>query len=260
MLKKEAEKFKNSELMEGMSSISAVIKAMESPNISNDRKVIRILIDLSKKKSKSREITFLLKKSQEFNFTVEFVESAVIDSMTVGQTHGGIIAECSERYIQCLEPNKIVSDGVYYLLEGVEDPYNFGYAVRSLYASGADGIIIPPRNWMGAAGVVARSSAGASELINLFVSEPVDAVNIFKECGYSIVCAGIRNSVSIFDAELRKPLFVVLGGEKRGISNAVLEKSDSTVRIDYGVSFRGSLSTAAAAAVFGFEILRKNRS
>ena len=131
--------------------------------------------------------------------------------------------------------------------------------VRSLYASGADGVILTPRNWMGVAGVVARSSAGTSELINMFISTPENAVATFKSKGYRVICAGIRDSVSIFDADLSKPIFVVLGGEKRGISRALLDMDDSVVRIDYGTEFNGSLSTAAASAVFAFEIFRNNR-
>ncbi len=32
------------------------------------------------------------------------------------------------------------------MLEGIEDPYNFGYAVRSLYAAGADAIVLSPQS------------------------------------------------------------------------------------------------------------------
>ena len=260
MQKKESEKFIQSELLEGMSSISALINAICGDDSSNDRKILRILIDDTKRVSKKREISFLSAKSKELDFSIEFVDGSVIDEMTVGQTHGGIIAECTHRTVPVLTCDRIKDNGVYYYLEGVEDPYNFGYAVRSLYASGADGLILPPRNWMGVAGVVARSSAGTSELIDLYISEATDAIDIFKSRGYTVVCAGIRNSESIYDADLQKPLFVILGGEKRGISSKVEEKADKIVRIDYGKSFRGSLSTSAAAAVFGFEILRQNKN
>ena len=260
MQKKESEKFSNSELFEGMSSISALIKAIDSTYPSNDRKILRILIDKTKRDSKKREISFLTLKSKELGFQIDFVEPTVIDQKTVGQTHGGIIAECSQRNIPLLSTNNIKEDGIYYFLEGVEDPYNFGYAVRSLYASGADGLVLSPRNWMGAAGVVARSSAGTSELMELYISEATEAIDIFKKSGYNIICAGIRDSQSIYDADLKKPLFVILGGEKRGISAKVIEKADRIVRIDYGNNFGGSLSTAAAAAVFGFEILRQNKN
>jgi 23S rRNA (guanosine2251-2'-O)-methyltransferase len=259
MLKKEKEKFVDSEILEGMSSISALIKACAEDKTHNDRHILKILIDQSKKKSKMREIAFLSAKSHELGFSIEFVNSEKIDEITLGNSHGGIIAICSPRTLPALSVDSISKDGVYYYLEGVEDPYNFGYAVRSLYASGADGLVVPPRNWMGAAGVVARSSAGASELLPLFVCEVTDAISLFHDRGYSVVCAGIRDSVSIFETELKKPLLVILGGEKRGISQAALSLADTVVRIDYGTEFRGSLSTAAAAAVFGFEILRQNQ-
>ena len=256
-MQKETDKFNNSDIMEGMPSISALIKAIEGGN--NDRTINCIYVDKSKQKSKSREIAFLSHKAKTLDFGIELVDGAAIDEVCVGNTHGGIIAFCSQRTIPQLSSEHIKPSGVYYMLDGVEDPYNFGYAIRSLYASGADGIILSPRNWMGAAGVVARSSAGTSELINMYVSEPTLAVELFKKAGYSVVCAGIRNSVSLFDSNLKKPLFVIIGGEKRGISSKLLELCDKIVRIDYGTEFNGSLSTAASAAVIAFEILRTNK-
>ena len=256
-MQKETEKFNNTDIMEGMSSISAVISSIKS-GIS-DRKIISVYIDKAKKESKKKEISFLKYKSAELNFDMEFVDESIISEFTTGNSHGGIIAFCSPKAIPELSKDSIKSSGIYFMLDGVEDPYNFGYSVRSIYASGADGIIIPPRNWMGVSGVVARSSAGTSELIDMQVSESTDAIDIFKEMGYTVICAGIRDSESIFDADLKKPLLVILGGEKRGISREVLNKADKIVRIDYGRDFNGSLSTAASVAVFAFEISRINR-
>ena len=258
-MKKENNKFNESDVMEGMSSISAVIKAIEANT--TDRHIISVYIDSSKKNSKRHEIGFLNHKSKELGFSIEFTDADNIAEFTTGNSHGGIIAFCTPRNIPELSSDSIKKDGVYYYLEGVEDPYNFGYAVRAIYAAGGDGIILSPRNWMGVAGVVARSSAGTSELIDMYVVESSeDAVDIFKSAGYSIICAGIRDSVDLFDADLKKPLFVIIGGEKRGISRAVLDMADQIVRIDYQKDFRGSLSTSASAAIFAFEINRKCRN
>ena len=254
---KEESKFLPSNVFEGMPSISALIKGIERG--SNNRRIFRVLFDQAKTKSKYAELRFLKAKSKELGFALELTDSEAIDAITIGNTHGGIVAECSERELLRLTPDHIKPNGVYFILEGVEDPYNFGYAIRSLYAAGVDGLILDKRNWMGAAGVVARSSAGTSELIDLFVCAPLDAIQFMKEHSYRVICAGIRDSESLFDTELQKPLLVVLGGEKRGISRSVLDAADQIVRIDYGSSFGGSLSTSAAAAVFAFEILRKNR-
>ena len=255
-MQKEIEKFVESDIMEGMPSISAVINSIKNKN--SDRKIKSVYVDKSKLKSKQKEIAFLKYQSKELDFLLEFVDESVISEHSVGNSHGGIIAFCTKKTIEPLSADKIRKDGVYFILEGVEDPYNFGYSVRSIYASGADGIIVPQRNWMGAAGVVARSSAGTSELIDMYVSDANDAVDVFKKLGYSVICAGIRDSESIFETSLKKPLLVILGGEKRGISRDILDKADKIVRIDYGTSFNGSLSTAASAAVFAFEVYRYN--
>jgi len=257
-MQKENDKINGSDIMEGMPSISSVIKAIEKG--STDRRIISVYVDKDKKRSKEREISFLRRKSSALGFDLEFVDAAQIDEFTVGSSHGGIIAFCSPRTIPLLSADAIKPDGVYYMLEGIEDPYNFGYSVRSIYAAGGDGIILTPRNWMGVAGVVARSSAGSSETIDMYVSDAESAAELFRSKGYRVICAGIRDSESIFETNLKKPLFVVLGGEKRGISRAMLDRCDKVVRIDYGNDFNGSLSSAAATAVFAFEILRCNKN
>jgi 23S rRNA (guanosine2251-2'-O)-methyltransferase len=84
------------------------------------------------------------------------------------------------------------------------------------------------------------------------------AADLFHERGYRVLCAGIRDSVSLYESNMKRPLLLVVGGEKRGISRAVLDRADQVVRIDYGREFRGSLSAASAATVLGFEVLRQN--
>ena len=259
---KECEKFNNSNILEGMTSISATIQGIRSGF--NSRKIQKIYIDRQKLKSKAREIGFLKAVSSELQFEIEFVEKEWIDQITVGTTHGGIIAECSDRTLpflgdEILNPDTFGSpDGFYVMPEGIEDPYNFGYALRSLYASGVTGVILSERNWMGAAGVVARASAGASERLPMAICQPEQAVELMKNQGYRIICAGIRDSVSLYEADMKRPLLLIIGGEKRGISRAVLEKANQIVRIDYGREFNGSLSAAGAATVLGFEVLRQN--
>lgn len=257
---KESEKFREETIFEGTTSIYALFDGIEKGI--NNRKIEKVMFDMTKVESKSRDLRFLRKKSQELGFELELCAPQKIDALTIGSTHGGIIAECSPRTFCNIEDasDRIISKGFYVMIEGIEDPYNFGYALRSLYASGADGVILSPRNWMSAAGVVARASAGTSELFEIFVGEPLAAIKTLKSKGYKTVAAGIRNSVSIYEADLKKPIFLIVGGEKRGISRAVLDCSDETVRIDYGRSFRGSLSAAAASTVIAFEIMHQSNT
>jgi len=251
-MKKEASRQESSLIFEGMTSLSAVING-------GYRKIIRVLIDSQKADSKRRQIDYLLHKSRELGFEIEYTSNDEIEKLTTGNSHGGIIAECSDRDIPDLSALSPETDGFYVMIDGIEDPYNFGYALRSIYAAGADGIILSPRNWMNAAGVVCRSSAGASELLPLYISDGENACRFFKLKKIKIVCAGIRDSVSAFDADMKKPVFLIVGGEKRGISAKVLEYADTIVRLDYGREFNGSLSAASAASILAYEILRQNR-
>jgi len=254
-MRKEEEKFKDSTILEGMTSISALLAAGDN----NDRRILRVLIDRTKRKSKSAQIGFLTAKSHERGFPIEFTDSEVIDSLALGSTHGGILAECTPRKLPALSLEKVNQQGFYVYLDGIEDPYNFGYTLRSLYAAGVSGVILPQRNWMSAAGVVARASAGASERIPMFIADGEEAVKILRSVGYTVLCAGIRDSVSIYDEKFSYPLLLIVGGEKRGISASLLSLADRIVRIDYGGDFHGSLSAASAATVMAFEIFRQNR-
>ncbi len=251
---KEETKFVPGNILEGMTSISALLNAT-----GNDRKIEKIWIDTEKRKSKSAEIGFLTARSHALGFPIEFVAAGQIDAVTLGNTHGGIIAFCTERHIPALTAEDIIPNGFYVYMDGIEDPYNFGYALRSLFAAGVNGVVLPERNWMSTAGVVARASAGASERMSLFVADAEAAVHLFHQEGYLALGAGIRDSISVFDSDLRYPILLVIGGEKRGISRKVLDLMDHIVRIDYGSEFHGSLSAASAATVMAFEIMRKNR-
>ena len=246
-----------STVFEGMTSLSAVIESALLGK--NDRRITEVLYDPNKAKSKAKEIAYLRRMTEKLGFTVTEADAKEIDALATGNSHGGIIARCTERTISPLTAESLPKAGFVVMIEGIEDPYNFGYALRSIYAAGADAVILTPRNWMSAAGVVCRSSAGASELLPLFVSEPEEAVHMAKAAGYKVVCAGIRDSVSAFDADLTRPIFLIVGGEKRGISRAVLDLADEVVRLDYGRPFRGSLSAASAASILAYEVLRQNR-
>lgn len=247
-------------IFEGMTSISAIIQNLEN-EFGNPRKIVRVLFDKEKTKSKSRELAFLRKKAAIFDFSVELVDRHLIDEKTTGNTHGGIIAECLPKEIGALSEygTQIETNGIYIMLDGVEDPYNFGYSLRSVYAAGISGVVLPPRNWMDVAGIVSKSSAGASELINMYVAEPQEAISFFRQRGYKIICSGIRNSVSMYDADMKAPVFLIIGGEKRGISAAIEQQADVIARIEYGREFRGSLSTASAATIMAYEAYRQNR-
>lgn len=255
---KEREKFAESNIYEGIVSFRAVVDAINAGN--SDRRIVKVFYDKEKAKKRPKELSFLKAKSYEQNFVFEITDQKTIDEMTLGTNHGGIAFVCTERNYPNVQKDSIKENGFYVVLDGIEDPYNFGYALRSIYASGADGIVLPKRNWLGVSGVVCRASAGASEKMPVFIYENEDFVDIFKAKGYRLVCSDIENSVSMYEYDLKKPILLVVGGEKRGISSSLLKKADGIVRIEYGVDTGFALSAASASTVLSFEILRQNKT
>ena len=256
-MQKEESKFTSSQIFEGMTSIRAIIKSIDS-GIS-DRHIEKIIFDKSKLKKIGKEIGYFRAVAAKYGFVIEESDTDAIDSMTIGSSHGGIIAIASERHFPALSEIELSENGFYVMIEGIEDPYNFGYSLRSLYAMGCDGIILGERNWMSAAGVVARSSAGASELIKFYRAAPDEAVEFFKSHCYSIVCADENTDNILGKVELKLPIFLIVGGEKRGISASILKQSDILVKINYAREFRASLSAASAVTMLAYEINRLNK-
>ena len=244
--------------MEGMQSIRSVIAGIDSGV--NDRRIEEILVDQKKMTALSKEIGWLSHVGERLGFHIRVCDEDIIDALALGRSHGGILARCSERTIPPLEYTEIKEKGFYVMIEGIEDPYNFGYALRSLYAAGVDGIVLDERNWMSAAGVVARSSAGASELFPVFTAKPIEAADLFKRADYSIVCADLDTPHTLENTPIRFPVFLVVGGERRGISRALLDRADLKVKISYGREFRASLSASSAATILAYEIFRQNRN
>ena len=114
-------------LYEGMTSISALLENPESA-----ARIERILIDETKVDKKAKEIAFLEAKAKEFLFPLEYVKPIEIEGLALGKTHGGILAFCRAKEYSRLTPDSILPNGFYAYLDGIEDPYNFGYTLRAL--------------------------------------------------------------------------------------------------------------------------------
>lgn len=257
-MQKEETKFQNSLVFEGMTSIRSIIKGNDLGV--NDRQIHNILFDVQKTSKIKKELGYLRAVSEKYGFSVIESNAEEIEKLTLGNTHGGLIAIAGERNIPKLTPDSnIESNGFYCMIQGIEDPYNFGYSLRSLYACGCSGIILSERNWMSAAGVVARSSAGASEMFNLFTCDAICAAKHFHDKGYNVVCADLNTDKVLGECEIKFPVLLIVGGEKRGISKSLLDIADTVVKIEYARNLNTSLSAASAATMFAYEIMRQNR-
>ena len=201
----------------------------------------------------------LVKRAEKAGIPVEIVDEAFISKNAGGQSHGGVLARVGPRRFNGLDELLAgAQNPLVVMLDGIEDPFNYGQAIRALYAAGVTGLVVRPRNWHSAAAVVGRASAGAAELMPTAVAETaLEAAAFFRARGLLVACTARESAVSIYDADLRQPIFLLIGGEKRGITRSFLDQADVRLRIPYGRSFQYSLGAAASTAVIAFEIQRQ---
>lgn len=224
---------------------------------SGSRQFDAIFIDREKSSKESNKVARI---AYERKISLRRVGRDEIDRRANGTTHGGVLAVVGDRaFVELQTLGTQTKSAWIVMIDGVEDPYNFGGAVRALYAAGADGLVLRNRNWMSAAAIVARASAGASELIPTSTADSAEeAAEHFRSRGFTIACAtDCGETTSLYSANLRVPLFLMIGGEKRGVTRSFGEQSDLRLEIPYRRADAHSLGTAAAASVIGFEIMRQ---
>ena len=234
-------------LFEGNISVKAAV-------MGGMREVSEIIVDEAKK---DRDTQWILHRAAERGIPIVTASRAHIDSLASGHTHGGLLARCGARRFQQLK--EIDSEACFLaLIEGIEDPFNFGMILRTLYAAGCDGVILPPRNWTSAAATVARASAGASEYLPLIIADEMQqTLHALKQNGITLICAERKDAVCLYDFSFPSRLCLAIGGEMRGLSRTVKEAGEQNVFIPYGRDVRSALSAVSAASVFSFEILRQ---
>jgi len=208
-----------------------------------------------------RGLARLRRLAAERDVPLRFVPRPEIDALANGHSHGGLVARAGARRYLALG-QLLAAAGpapLVVLLDGVEDPYNFGQAIRALYAAGVDGLLVRSRAWDGAAAVVARASAGASELMPTATVDSADeAADRCQAAGLQVVCADAGpRARPLQELDLTPATLLVIGGERRGITRSFLARADLRVRVPYGRAGAASLGTATAAAVIAFEALRQ---
>ena len=211
-----------------------------------------------------RRLSYLRRAAAEHDVPIRRVAPTEIRQLVTGTTHGGVVGLAGERSYLSM-PELLSQTGpvpLLVMLDGIEDPYNFGQAIRAVFAAGADGLVVRERSWERAAGTVARASAGASELLpTAAVTSPEEAAAQSRGAGLTVGCATTRNDATFMhDANLAVPLMLMVGGERRGVTRSFSEGADVLLRIPYGRRGAHALGVATSAALLAFEALRQRRA
>ena len=224
--------------------------SVEAALLGNCRQVMAVYVQKGNGRRWERRLAKLQRLTDQRNVPLQLVDEVFIADKVTGQSHGGVLALVGPRRFVSLATLVAGKERPFVvMLDGIEDPYNFGQALRALYAAGVDGVVVRPRNWFTAAGVVARASAGVSEQMSIAIAETAElAADTFRHLGLCIAATSNQRAVSLYEANLREPLFLLLGGEKRGVTRSFLAQADLILQIPYQQpNFQQSLGVVASA-------------
>src|SRR6195952_908616 len=179
--------------------------------------------------------------------------------------HQGIVAFLRERKFLALEDlldatPRAAGAHFFLALDGVEDPHNLGALLRSADGAGIDGVIVPERRSAPLSGVVAKTSAGASE--HARIAQVVNiprSLEAMKKRNIWIVGLDERGTPDYMDFDFRQDCCLVLGSEGSGLHELVKRTCDHLLRIPMAGSV-SSLNVSVAGAVVMYEAMRQRRS
>jgi 23S rRNA (guanosine2251-2'-O)-methyltransferase len=148
-------------------------------------------------------------------------------------------------------------------LDGVEDPRNLGAILRSAYLLGVDGVIIPEHRAAQVTAIVAKASAGASELVAIAkVGNLVRALDELRELGlWRVAVAATDEAQPIETIDATLPVCLVLGAEGTGVRPLVAKNCDfhAIIPMAEGRGAIGSFNVAVAASLALYEVRRQRQ-
>ncbi|SJZ93198.1 23S rRNA (guanosine2251-2'-O)-methyltransferase [Cetobacterium ceti] len=154
---------------------------------------------------------------------------------------------------------KIARDekGIVLILDGVQDPRNFGALIRSAEIFGVQGIIIPERNSVKINETVIKTSTGAIEHMDIVkVTNISEAISQLKKLDYWVYGAeGEERAKNYYDEKYPLKSALVLGSEGEGIRKKVKENCDFLVKIPMHGKIN-SLNVSVAGGIILSEIAK----
>ncbi len=145
------------------------------------------------------------------------------------------------------------------VLDGVTDPHNLGACLRVADGAGAHAVIAPKDHAAGINATVAKVASGAAETVPYFmVTNLARTLNELKERAITVVGTSDAVPLTLYQADLRGPLALVLGAEGEGLRQLTAKTCDFLVQIPMRGAVE-SLNVSVASGICLYEALRQRQ-
>ncbi|MFH1826042.1 MAG: 23S rRNA (guanosine(2251)-2'-O)-methyltransferase RlmB [bacterium] len=143
------------------------------------------------------------------------------------------------------------------ILDGIEDPHNFGAILRTAEAAGVHGVVIRKRRQVQVNETVIKTSTGAAETVPLArVVNIAETISSLKNQEIDVIGVEIDGIEVYNQVDCRRAVALVIGSEGAGLSRLVKERCTRVVKIPMAGKIN-SLNASVATGIVLFEVLRQ---
>ena len=197
--------------------------------------------------------------------SITFGTQEDLDRMTQGGLHQNIVGWVQEHPYANVEDvlsrwKKEGTKALFLILDGIQDPQNFGSLIRTAVGCGAHGIFIPKDRAVGITSTVVKASAGATvHLPVIRVVNIANTIDLLKKEGIWVYGAAGEAKDLIYQLDFATDLAIVIGSEGKGIRPLVKKKCDRL----FSIPMKGPVSSFNASVSGGmilYEVMRQRYS
>lgn len=222
--------------------------------------VIEVYFDASRRDARMRQF---LDRAREAGVRMVETDGLRLARLTGGHGHQGVAAR-----VEAVATSRSLDDlldaidepPMLLVLDGVTDPHNLGACLRVADGAGAHAVIAPKDHAVGINATVAKVASGAAETVPYFM-----VTNLARTLGElqdrNIRCIGTAGDApaTLYHAELRTPVALVLGAEGGGMRQLTRKTCDELVSIPMQGAVE-SLNVSVASGVCLYEARRQRLS
>lgn len=151
------------------------------------------------------------------------------------------------------------SPGLVWLIAGARYPVNIGFTIRTAEVSGASAVFVDGDLSNSERKAAMRASMKSHRFMPVHWVDGGNLVARAREAGFRIVSLEDSGDIEPWDEDLTGSVMLVVGGEHDGIPKAILDSSDSIIRVPMA-GFVPSYNLQAPMAVVATEALRQRIS
>lgn len=190
-------------------------------------------------------------KNISFPFQGETIEvtDAIIAELAQTEAPQGVLAICKLKP----EPDSKTAEGIYVLLDGVQDPGNVGTIIRTALAADVAGIVLGDGTADLYNDKVIRSTQGGLFHLPIYRGDLNEWIDFFESVEKPVYGTSLNNAAPYTEVQRNDSFALIVGNEGVGVSDKWLERTTKNLYIPQNIKAE-SLNVAVATGILLFSL------